>query len=65
MAISSHFDIIRDYNPTTGEETNKIIESEERPWNEREFIRVDWSSDMVTDYVGIGLNFFFDDGAAV
>ena len=41
--ITSQFDIIRDYNSTTGEETNKIIESTERPWNEREFIRVDWS----------------------
>src|SRR5712692_10706611 len=27
--IQSQFDIIRDYNPTTGEETNKIIESQE------------------------------------
>ena len=59
--IKSHFDIIRDYNSTTGEETNKIIESQERPWNEREFIRVDWSSNQVTDYVGLGVNFFFDD----
>ncbi|MGZ3406625.1 MAG: zinc-dependent metalloprotease, partial [Polyangia bacterium] len=59
--IKSHFDIIRDYNSTTGEETNKIIESTERPWNEREFVRVDWSSNQVTDYVGLGINFFFDD----
>lgn len=59
--IKSHFDIIRDYNSTTGEETNKIIESQERPWNEREFIRVDWSANQVTDYVGLGVNFFFDD----
>ena len=59
--ITSHFDIIRDYNSTTGEETNKIIESQERPWNEREFIRVDWSSNQVTDYVGLGVNFFFND----
>ena len=58
--ISSQFDIIRDYNATTGEETNRIIESTERPWNEREFIRVDWSKNQATDYVGIGLNFFFD-----
>ncbi|HEX9104064.1 MAG TPA: zinc-dependent metalloprotease, partial [Polyangia bacterium] len=59
--IKSQFDIIRDYNSTTGEETNKIIESTERPWDEREFIRVDWSSNQVTDYVGLGVNFFFDD----
>ena len=63
--IKSQFDIIRDYNSTTGEETNKIIESTERPWNEREFIRVDWSQNLVTDYVGLGINFFFDDGATV
>src|SRR5579871_3734205 len=60
--IKSHFDIIRDYNSTTGEQTNKIIESQERPWNEREFIRVDWSQNMVTDYVGLGLDLFFSDG---
>jgi hypothetical protein len=59
--IKNQFDIIRDYNSTTGEESNKIIESTERPWNEREFIRVDWSDNQVTDYVGIGINFFFDD----
>lgn len=59
--IKSQFDIIRDYNSTTGEESNKIIESTERPWNEREFIRVDWSQNQVTDYVGLGINFFFDD----
>ncbi len=60
--IKKQFDIIRDYNSTTGEQTNKIIESEERPWNEREFIRVDWSQQMVTDYVGLGLDLFFSDG---
>jgi hypothetical protein len=58
--IEKQFDIIRDYNATTGEETNKIIESEERAWNDREYIRIDWSENQVTDYVGIGINFFFD-----
>jgi Met-zincin len=60
--IQSHFDIIRDYNSTTGEQTNKIIESTERPWVDREFIRVDWSQNQVTDYVGIGLDIYFSDG---
>ncbi len=66
-AISSQFDIIRDYNPTTGEELNKIIESTERPWNEREFVRVDWSTNLIgaDDVVGLGINFFFEDGASV
>jgi hypothetical protein len=61
-AITSQFDIIRDYNSTTGEQTNAIIESQERPWNEREFIRVDWSKNLITDYVGLGLDLFFSDG---
>jgi len=60
--ITSHFYIIRDYNSSTGEQTNRIIESMERPWYEREFIRVDWSMNLVTDYVGIGINLFFSDG---
>lgn len=38
-----HFDIIRDYNASTGEESNSIVESTERPWYERKYIRVDWS----------------------
>lgn len=54
--VSSHFDIIREYNSTTGEETNKIIESTERPWSEREFIRVDWSRNLINNYTGL----FFD-----
>lgn len=57
--ISSHFDIIRDYNPSTGEETNRIIESQERPWNQREYFRVDWSKNLAPDYSGIGLDLFF------
>lgn len=57
--IQSHFDIIRDYNPSTGEETNRIIESQERPWNEREYMRVDWSKNLAPDYTGIGLDLFF------
>ncbi len=65
--VSSHFDLIRDYSSVTGEQTNKIIESQERPWQEREFIRIDWSQNLVTDYIGIGLNLFFgkDDGITV
>lgn len=65
--IQSQFDIIRDYNATTGEETNKIIESTERPWNEREFIRVDWSNNVLTpnDVIGVGINFLFADNVSV
>ena len=48
--ITSHFDIRRSYNPQTGEETNIITEnSTDRPWYEREYFRVDWSSNLITD----------------
>ncbi|MBW2527315.1 MAG: hypothetical protein JRI23_24245 [Deltaproteobacteria bacterium] len=47
--IDKHFDIRRDYNPSTGEELNVIVENEEdRPWFEREYVRVDWSRNLVT-----------------
>jgi hypothetical protein len=48
--ISSHFDIIRDYNTQTGEQLNVIVENTtDRPWYEREYFRVDWSQNLVTD----------------
>jgi hypothetical protein len=46
----SHFDIIRDYNATTGEEINVIRETAERPWYEREFIRIDWTRNLATNW---------------
>ncbi len=48
--IQSHFDIRRSYNPQTGEEYNVIVEnSSDRPWYQREYMRVDWSKNMITD----------------
>ena len=45
--IQSHFDIKREYNPGTGEETNVISENEkDRPWNQRQYMRVDWSQNL-------------------
>jgi hypothetical protein len=50
FAIEKHFDIRRSYNESTGEETNMIVENDrDRPWNERQYMRVDWSSNLVTD----------------
>ncbi len=47
--IAKHFDIRREYNPSTGEENNVIVENDtDRPWYEREFFRVDWSENLVT-----------------
>ncbi|MCA9539517.1 MAG: zinc-dependent metalloprotease [Myxococcales bacterium] len=49
--IVSHFDIARAYNSTTGEQINVREENtSDRPWYEREYIRVDWSQNMVHNY---------------
>jgi hypothetical protein len=48
--ISSHFDIKRSYNPTTGEPLNVIEENQsDRPWYDREYFRVDWGANHATD----------------
>jgi hypothetical protein len=46
--IEKHFDIRRDYNAATGEQTNLILENDtDRPWFEREWIRVNWSQNLL------------------
>lgn len=48
--IESHFDIRRSYNTVTGEELNVIEENAvDLPWYAREFMRVDWSQNLVTN----------------
>jgi len=48
--ILSHFDLRRDYNPNTGVETNVIVENTmDRPWWEREYMRIEWVN-RVPDY---------------
>ena len=43
--INSHFDVQRQYNPQTGEQTNVIVENTtDRDWHERDFMRVNWST---------------------
>ncbi|MEI9935703.1 MAG: hypothetical protein WDO69_00630 [Pseudomonadota bacterium] len=47
--IESHFDIKRGYNPTTGEELNIVEENTtDSPWYAREYMRVDWSQNLIT-----------------
>ncbi len=49
-AIASHFDVKNDYNPQTGEKLNIVVENTtDRAWNLRQFFRVDWSKNLVTD----------------
>jgi len=48
--IESHFDIRRGYNPVTGEENNVIMENTtDRPWYDRDYMRVDWSENLITN----------------
>ncbi|MFP6687116.1 MAG: hypothetical protein VB934_20505, partial [Polyangiaceae bacterium] len=48
--VDSHFDIRREYNPSTGEEYNVIVENTvDRSWYQREYFRVDWSANLGTD----------------
>ena len=49
--IQAHFDVQRGYNAATGEQTNVLEEnSSDRPWNERKFMRVDWSENLLTNF---------------
>jgi hypothetical protein len=64
FAIEKHFDVKRDYNPTTGEPLNVLVENDsDRPWFEREYFRVDWSKNLVTDAYDLdalsGLNIWY------
>ena len=48
--IESHFDVMRGYNPNTGDQSNKIVEdTRTRPWYERDYMRVDWSVNLLRD----------------
>jgi hypothetical protein len=48
-AIQKHFDIRYEYNPSTGEDYNVVVENDfDRPWYQREYFRVDWSRNLIT-----------------
>ncbi len=50
--ILDHVDVRRDYNALTGETTNVTVENTtDRKWYERQFMRVDWSENLITDFV--------------
>ena len=45
--ILAHFDVKREYNAGTGEQTNVISENTtDRPWYDRDYMRVDWSQNL-------------------
>ncbi len=52
--VVSHFDIQRGYNPATGEVNNVISENTtDRFWNQREYIRVNWSTNVLNKASGL------------
>ncbi len=54
FAITSHFDIIDDYNTTTGEALNVVVENTtDRPWYQRRYMHVDWSQNLVDGYQSV------------
>jgi hypothetical protein len=49
--IVSHFDRQRQYNAATGEVTNVLVEDTvDRPWYQREYIRVNWSANRIANF---------------
>lgn len=46
--VLGHFDVQRAYNTATGEQSNLLVENySDRPWFERDYMRVNWSVNMV------------------
>ncbi len=63
--ITSHFDIVRRYNPATGETTNVTEENQtDREWFAREYMRVDWGRTELSsqDYYLIAVDYLDNDG---
>ncbi|HKP56321.1 MAG TPA: hypothetical protein VJV78_06365 [Polyangiales bacterium] len=57
--IEKHFDIRRNYNPSTGEERNVVEENDtDRRWYDRKFMRVDWSKNLLPGYFGQTANLY-------
>ncbi len=49
--VYDHFDVIRDYNTVTGEQQNVLVENrDDRPWYEREYMRVNWIANLAPNY---------------
>jgi hypothetical protein len=51
FAVDAHVDVRREYNAATGEDSNVRVENtSDRLWYEREFMRVDWSQNLLSDF---------------
>lgn len=68
--IIGHFDIQRSYNTATGEQSNLLVENySDRPWYERDYMRVNWSTNLVGNFDMIasptyisGVDYFIPEG---
>lgn len=48
FGIRTHFDVQRAYNPSTGEQSNVLMENMmDRPWFDRDWMRVDWTRNSI------------------
>jgi len=45
--ITDHFDLRKNYDALSGEETNEVVENRELPWHERKYMRVNWNRNEV------------------
>lgn len=58
--IIDHFDVQRQYSSQTGEPTNVIVENRsDRDWYERDYMRVDWSINLVDQRLAIDFPLMF------
>ena len=63
--ITGHFDVIRNYNSYNGSQSNEVVEnSTDRPWYERDHIRIDWNQQGVRAFFyslggGVGSDSYF------
>ena len=64
--VESHFDVRRDYNSQTGEETNVVVENtSDRPWYLRAQMRVDFSQNHAESTSGADMSWVFGEGNQV
>jgi len=54
--ISGHFDVRKNYNPLTGEESNvRLEDTSEKYWYQRDYMRVDFSANSADNYADLSL----------
>ena len=57
--IREHFDIRRQFNSLTGEQTNVLERNYDRPWHQREYFDVDWGGTLPNFWGGPPMPSFY------